>query len=1567
MSIIPDDWPPCLSETKAYINLALIRAENGDDSPSSSTMEYDYIHGKVDNIIARKEQIELDEVFLPCIDPETNESKLTIIMDGAPGVGKSTITRKLCIEWARGEMLQEYHLVILIQLRDVELNEESSMGELFPSESVEKSNEVANYYTADLDNLGKRILFIFDGYDEIYESSQSEKSLLSKIIKGERLRNCSVLVTSRPYASAFVKRLQCVNRRIEVLGYTDQQIEECICANLNSTEQANKLVNKLKDRLDIVSLCYIPLSCRIVLFVYEKKNYELPTTLTELYEIFLLHTMKHYIEKDECSFSEKLALREAKCINKMPKQITERLLLLCEIAYHDLKNNAYDEELLRQNEVLSLGLLTARQNITDISVEQKFQFLHLTIKEFLAAIYLVSWSQEKQLDFLRTHINKTVFRMTLLFMAGLTKLEFVPPRQTLFSIESTKTIDFEPMHDAAPSNSFFFLAHMFYESQIKINSHIISLESNKLDFSELSFSSFEALVISHFLSSTPMDYEWDDINVVNCCCQSFLFEAKHKITLDRYSIGLTKNLHCGPVDVKYILPVLTQGLKEFYLHSTEFDHAFFCTLCAGIALPASNNLDKVVVVHSDDARTEFTRKWIKLSTKVSRVVCSQSFTCLLDFLRGNGESILCPNQKNILANCTKCNHSGQKALQSLCNVLTRYKNFDFSNCSLTSIAIDTMVNVVLTSTTSRLKEFNFNDNDSISLMKLSGLLGKGISLMVHNFLLQPKEKSKELIISKCLSAYNYHVHQRSNLKVNCRNLLEGLHIPETFQRVTINIEHEGVCIVPVLSLSNFLSHNQSLSEFQSHFHNAKADNIEASCEDWLKLSQAIRVHKNFHTLLLPTFELRRDVEIVISGDKKHNLLSKMCTHALSTILESMTFKTLKISNLPNVFEDCSNCQVSANGTVQKLCNLISRSNQITELNLSNCQLTEKATTSLVAAIPACLEYADFTGNCINFDILAKWLSLMANSNLSKLCVDGFALKIACSCDLSINCFHSYHDGKYNTLFLNTLKVPSNLKLVNLVYDSMQVNLAPEIVDQLLTNNRHISNFGLGYSEYDTELNNVCHKITKVVQSVLKHTSIQSASFFFEIKSERHQVHISRYQFVATGRLLCPSILKNLFVFLNCDVVKIDLTDQYKAFQDCSDCKTPTNEVVRTFARVLEQSENLEELSISNCQLSADVVEKMASILSDKTKLRKTRLGDNQVDVQAFKNLMNLWFVSNFKELDMNELSLKSTEGRVLNYSSCVNCSQFLVLFIESVIGAPPRQKVLSIDNAELEDIVAVPLKQLFCDQEKIMAFHLNRCQLTYTFLKEFLLIINDAKCSLKTLQLHHVSYLDCSVAKFIECAGDSKLEVLTLELGSNEMKLNCTYNELGKSVFFLLKRTKYLQELKVSKCFVDTAVLRYISEGLSVNDTLKVLNLSACEMVTGAKSEEVGECIQLILNSQHLTTLNLTNFSIDEKVMENLAAGMITNRSLQTLILDSLQVQRSGFSRYPCREGSDSLMWITLFESLKQNQTLQTLHIHNNLFSQNETAAMRTLLETKKDLNIKRSDEHASMITQNSL
>ena len=307
-------------------------------------------------------------------------------MDGAPGVGKTTISRKVCIDWANGELLQEYQLVILVPLREVIFKQtgHQSLADLLPADDHELKDQVLRYVQK---TSGANVLFIFDGFDELSSQQRNVQSLFLDVIEGSKFHRCSVLVTSRPYASGSLRRINRINRHVEVLGFTKKQIEDCIHKNVPKVE-AEQLIRKLKERLDIGSICYIPLNCRIVLFVYSQQKYKLPSTLTQLYEVFSLHTLKHHAKKitqDPTIIEE---IQEASDIQNLPHSVQTQLDSLSEMAFSGIDKDQLvfsNEELKTSTSVLYLGLLNAIETFTLSGSRKLFQFLHLTIQEFLAA------------------------------------------------------------------------------------------------------------------------------------------------------------------------------------------------------------------------------------------------------------------------------------------------------------------------------------------------------------------------------------------------------------------------------------------------------------------------------------------------------------------------------------------------------------------------------------------------------------------------------------------------------------------------------------------------------------------------------------------------------------------------------------------------------------------------------------------------------------------------------------------------------------------------------------------------------------------------------------------------------------------------------------------------------------------------------------------------------------------------------------------------------------------------------------------------------------------------------
>ena len=180
---------------------------------------------------------------------------------------------------------------------------------------------------------GEGLLIIFDGWDELsVELRQS--SLVTRIICKELLVKCSVIVTSRSYASSSLLDLNSINRHVEVMGFTVQEIKNVVHGTLEKALLlAEKLIQDLEVRGDVQSLCYIPLVCSIVILVYRKENGQLPTTLTRLYENFILQTIRRYVKKTQFTEPDQIS-----SIHHLPSPvIATPFKEMCKFAYLSLK------------------------------------------------------------------------------------------------------------------------------------------------------------------------------------------------------------------------------------------------------------------------------------------------------------------------------------------------------------------------------------------------------------------------------------------------------------------------------------------------------------------------------------------------------------------------------------------------------------------------------------------------------------------------------------------------------------------------------------------------------------------------------------------------------------------------------------------------------------------------------------------------------------------------------------------------------------------------------------------------------------------------------------------------------------------------------------------------------------------------------------------------------------------------------------------------------------------------------------------------------------------------------
>ena len=408
----PEELLDCSSSR--YVNLLLVKVDKKE-----------LVAGQLNNIMRKGSSLSSADTRPLTIADILNvkeEEKKIILIEGAPGIGKSTLAIKICKCWANSELLEEYDAVILLPLRDPEIRKADNIGDLL---LIENKNEREVMYDEITASEGDKICFILEGYDELPQELRKSPSVFAKL--RENLPKCTLMYTSRPEACDQLRKV--ASHRIEIRGFEEEQIDKYINNAFDNFEDgkdmAQKLIAQVKINPSIRSILYVPINIAIVCHLFLLTS-TLPHTLSELYTLLCINLIFRHIKK----FSSNDELDYLDSLHELPEEFNEEFSKLCLIAYRGREDDRIifsSREIkgyaINASKLSGLGLLLIAPSTSVYGREKSYNFLHLTVQEYCAAFHVSKLSDKEQYECFQKYQFYNSFQIIWRMYSGITSLE----------------------------------------------------------------------------------------------------------------------------------------------------------------------------------------------------------------------------------------------------------------------------------------------------------------------------------------------------------------------------------------------------------------------------------------------------------------------------------------------------------------------------------------------------------------------------------------------------------------------------------------------------------------------------------------------------------------------------------------------------------------------------------------------------------------------------------------------------------------------------------------------------------------------------------------------------------------------------------------------------------------------------------------------------------------------------------------------------------------------------------------------------------------------------------------
>ena len=320
----------------------------------------------------------MTSIFTP---HEDCKQPVVVLIEGEPGMGKTTYCQKLAYDWATkqdrewDESFPRIEVLLLLRCSEIQSSIWEAIDDQILPEDMDP--EAKKKFFQFLRENPSKALLVLDGLDE---ADPGKLKLILKLIQKEKLPGCFIVVTSRLEAGIKIRRY--TDTLLEIVGFTTADAECFIRKYFQHSEPfAEALIAEL-DSENLNELTRNPLNALLLCVIFEDFNGVFPNNRTQLYIEIVLFVLRRYESKNGLSSGGKDLLLVYK----------KELITLGKMALDSLrKKELYfenDETDFKESLIVKFGFLSIQAGGRKRAPCHRYGFFHKSFQEFFAALFL---------------------------------------------------------------------------------------------------------------------------------------------------------------------------------------------------------------------------------------------------------------------------------------------------------------------------------------------------------------------------------------------------------------------------------------------------------------------------------------------------------------------------------------------------------------------------------------------------------------------------------------------------------------------------------------------------------------------------------------------------------------------------------------------------------------------------------------------------------------------------------------------------------------------------------------------------------------------------------------------------------------------------------------------------------------------------------------------------------------------------------------------------------------------------------------------------------------------------